>query len=106
MDKTLEDLLQPHRQTIDRIDKQLLELLNQRAQTAQAIGELKGNTTIYRPEREAMILSRIKKNNPGPLSDTSIMRLFREIMSECLALEKPLQVWLIWDPKVLLAMKR
>ena len=92
MEKTLEDLLQPHRKTIDRIDKQLLELLNQRAKTAQAIGELKGNTAVYCPEREATILSRIKKNNPGPLSDTSIMRLFREIISECLALEKPLQV--------------
>ena len=46
---------------------------------------------MYRPEREAQVLRRIKELNPGPLSDETAARLFREIMSACLALEKPLR---------------
>jgi chorismate mutase / prephenate dehydratase len=47
---------------------------------------------FYRPEREAAVLRRIKDANPGPLADEEVARLFREIMSACLALERPLNV--------------
>ena len=83
--------LQHLRAQIDAIDEQVLALINQRAQHAQTIGRLK-NGTVYRPEREAQVLRRIKDMNTGPLSDETAARLFREIMSACLALEKPLSV--------------
>jgi chorismate mutase/prephenate dehydratase len=87
-----EDLLKLHRDAIDQIDVDILHLLNQRAQHARDIGEIKGGGIIYRPEREAQVLRRIKALNPGPLPGESVARLFREIMSECLALEKPLSI--------------
>ena len=84
--------LQQHRDRIDAIDAELLKLINERASHARAIGELKGGGLIYRPEREAQVLRRLKDLNEGPLSDESIARLFREVMSACLALEKPLAI--------------
>lgn len=86
------DKLQQHRSAIDAIDDEMLKLVNARARHAQAIGALKGGALVYRPEREAQVLRRVKENNPGPLSGESVARLFREIMSACLALEKPLKV--------------
>lgn len=86
------DDLAQHRAAIDAIDDEMLKLVNARAAHAQAIGALKGGTLVYRPEREAQVLRRVKENNPGPLSEETVARLFREIMSACLALEKPLTV--------------
>lgn len=87
-----EHLLKQHRDAIDDIDARVLDLLNQRATHAHAIGEIKGGGVVYRPEREAQVLRRIKSLNPGPLSNESVARLFREVMSECLALERPLSI--------------
>ena len=85
------DELQKIRERIDAIDDELLKLISERAQLAQAVGRIKqGN--IYRPEHEAQVLRRIKEANPGPLSGETAARLFREIMSACLALEQPLKV--------------
>lgn len=84
-----------HRTEIDRIDQKLLELLNERATHAMAIGGIKiasGDTEMYRPEREAQVLSTYMTQNKGPIPDEEVARLFREIMSTCLALEKPLQI--------------
>ena len=79
------------RNTIDRLDEEILARLAERARSAQRIGEIKqGN--IYRPEREAQVLRRIAASNPGPLPDHAVQRIFREIMSACLALEQPLKV--------------
>ena len=83
--------LQQLRAAIDALDVEILKLINRRAAYAQTIGRLK-NGTVYRPEREAQVLRRIKELNPGPLGDETAARLFREIMSACLALEKPLSV--------------
>ena len=87
----MSDELKKLRAGIDALDQQLLELINRRAAHARSIGQLK-NGVVYRPEREAQILRRIKEANPGPLSDETVARLFREIMSACLALEKPMGV--------------
>ncbi len=88
----LEKLL-PHRQAIDEIDAAILDLLNRRASHARAIGELKGTGVVYRPEREAEVLRRIQSlNRHGLLPDEAVARLFREIMSECLAVERPLTI--------------
>lgn len=79
------------RQEIDRVDDRILESLNERAKLARAIGTLKVGQA-YRPEREAQVLRRIKERNPGPLSSETAALLFREIMSACLALERPITV--------------
>ena len=84
------------RQRIDQIDQQILELLNQRANCAMEVAKTKiatgEKTTFYRPDREALVLRRIRELNPGPLSGDTTVSFFREIMSACLALEKPLEV--------------
>lgn len=84
------------RDRIDAIDQQLLQLINQRAECALEVARTKlaeGETgSFYRADREAQVLRRIKELNPGPLSDHAAMHLFREVMSACLALEKPLEV--------------
>jgi chorismate mutase/prephenate dehydratase len=80
------------RDRIDAIDGELLRLINERAECARGIAEVKaaeGADRFYRPEREAQILRRIREQNPGPLGGEEIARLFREIMSACLALERP-----------------
>ncbi|MGH8751014.1 MAG: prephenate dehydratase [Burkholderiales bacterium] len=93
----MSDELKKLRANIDTLDQQILELVNRRAAHARSIGRLK-NGAVYRPEREAQILRRIKQINGGPLPDEVVARLFREIMSACLALEKPLAVTYLGPP--------
>ena len=84
------------RAQIDAVDEQLHALLNERARLAQRAGISKhadGHTVdFYRPEREAEVLRRALQRNQGPLRNEEIVRLFREIMSACLAQEEPLKV--------------
>jgi chorismate mutase/prephenate dehydratase len=84
------------RRRIDSIDEQLHALLNERARYAQQVGISKhaaGHTVdFYRPEREAEVLRMALARNKGPLRDEEILRLFREIMSACLAQQEPLKV--------------
>jgi chorismate mutase / prephenate dehydratase len=84
---------------IDAVDEQLQQLIDQRARLAQQVGVSKhadGHTVdFYRPEREAQVLRMAlerNRRNHGPLRDAEIARLFREVMSACLAQEKPLKV--------------
>ncbi len=86
-----EDELSTLRDSIDRIDGEVLRLLNERARFAHKIGEIKqGN--IYRPEREAQVMRRLAEQNPGPLGAEAVQQIFREIMSACLALEQSLRI--------------
>ena len=82
------------REGIDRIDDRILEALNERAKLARSIGTLKADAgqQAYRPEREAQVLRRVQERNPGPLAPEAVALLFREIMSACLALERPITV--------------
>tara|TARA_B100001173_G_scaffold148185_1_gene128548 strand:- start:210 stop:1271 length:1062 start_codon:yes stop_codon:yes gene_type:complete len=80
------------RTDIDNIDNKLLDLLSKRAAVAQEVGKLKNDGIIYRPEREAQVLSKLLKNNNGPLSNESITNIFNSIISNCRALEKKLSV--------------
>lgn len=84
------------REKIDSTDKQILELINQRAAYAMQVAKTKTalgeQGTFYRPDRESLVLRRIKELNSGPLPDQTVVRFFRELMSSCLALEKPLDV--------------
>ncbi|MDE2389169.1 MAG: prephenate dehydratase [Betaproteobacteria bacterium] len=88
----MSEQLKQLRDQIDAIDDQLLQLVNQRAGLAQQVGKIKKSGIIYRPEREAQILARMKQHNPGPVSNEHIQQLFTEIMSLCRALEKPMSV--------------
>ncbi len=84
------------RARIDDVDERLVRLIGERAALAHQIGKLKENARedggFYRPEREARVLRRIGKLNEGPLPDEVMIRLFREIMSACLALEQQLNI--------------
>lgn len=80
------------RDQIDAIDNEILKLVNKRAEHALEIGRRKGSGVVYRPEREAQILSRLQKLNSGPLPNERIAQLFTEVMSICRAMEKPMRV--------------
>jgi chorismate mutase-like protein len=85
MASTLEQL----RAEIDRLDEQILPLLNRRAALAVDIGRLKhaAGAQLYVPERERAVLARLVTHNSGPLSHRSVCRIFGEVMAASLALE-------------------
>jgi len=92
-----DDRLDELRQRIDVLDEQIQRLINERAECARQVADVKlgqddGTTHFYRPEREVAILRRVSERNTGPLPAEEMVRLFREIMSACLALEKPLTI--------------
>ncbi len=86
------------RDKIDDIDAKIGDLISARACCAQQVAEIKKqysaeqNPIFYRPEREAQVLRKAMERNQGPLHDEEYARLFREIMSACLALENPIKV--------------
>ncbi|MBT8085717.1 MAG: prephenate dehydratase [Woeseia sp.] len=84
------------RKRIDEVDQEIHALINERAKYAQQVGLSKGELAAaveyYRPEREAEVLRRVLDRNKGPLKDEEILRLFREIMSACLAQQEPLKI--------------
>ncbi len=91
-----EQKLEQLRRKIDDLDRQLLGALSERAGLAKIIAQTKGpsedGSTFYRPEREAQILRKVIAENRGPLPNEEVARLFREIMSACLALEHTLNI--------------
>lgn len=91
-----EQQLQAIRERIDALDEQVQRLINERAALAQEVARVKtgngGDVTFYRAEREAQVLRNVKARNTGPLPADEMARLFREIMSACLALEQPLRI--------------
>ena len=80
------------RKEIDGIDDELLKLINRRAGLAARIGALKKGGPAYRPEREAQILGRVQKDNPGPLPGERVTGVFREVISACRGLEEAIRV--------------
>jgi chorismate mutase/prephenate dehydratase len=88
--------LEEIRNRIDAVDAEIHALINERARLAQAVGISKhadGHTVdFYRPEREAQVLRMALDRNKGPLRNEEVLRLFREIMSACLAQQEPLKV--------------
>jgi len=95
-DRSGTDRLDEVRRQIDALDEEIQGLINERARLALDVGEHKGRlphaVDYYRPEREAQVLLGVKERNKGPLSDGEMLRLFREIMSACLAQQEPLKV--------------
>lgn len=80
------------RARIDGIDDAILQLLSERADIARQVGRAKKGEKIYRPEREAQIVRRLRDANPGPLSGDAVERLIREIISACRALEQTTRI--------------
>ena len=100
-----ESQLREHRRRIDAIDEELLALLNQRIEIARDIGAIKQSlhesakresaqreSAIYRPEREARVLRRLRELNRGQLDEAGLEALFREIISITRAAEGGLKV--------------
>jgi chorismate mutase len=83
---TIDDI----RQEIDRIDDELLQIFNRRANLALKIGEIKKelDLPIYDPSREKRIFDKMKAHNPGPLDDSAIVRLFERVIDESRSLER------------------
>lgn len=88
----MDDTLKSLRERIDSIDDALLTLVSERAGIAKQVGRAKNGEKIYRPEREAQIIRRLRESNPGPLSGDTIERLIREIISACRALEQTTRI--------------
>ena len=83
---TIDDL----RREIDHLDSELLRIFNQRADFALKIGEIKKvlGLPVYDPAREKLIFQRMKTENPGPLDDEAIVRLFERVIDESRRLER------------------
>src|SRR5678809_918224 len=83
-----------HRKAIDRLDLQIVKLLNERTKHVLAIGEIKQNAgeEIYAPHRERAVLNRLARLNEGPITNESLQAIYREIMSSALSLEKSMKI--------------
>ncbi|MCK6457450.1 MAG: prephenate dehydratase [Phycisphaerae bacterium] len=85
------DPLEELRRQIDRLDEQIVELLNARARLVVDVGRVKSasGTAVFSPDREQQILDRIRQLSAGPLSHASLLAIYRELMSASFALERP-----------------
>ena len=83
---TLEEL----RNRIDVLDRQLVELLNERARAALLIGHLKAATSlpVYEPAREKVIYNNVRANNKGPLPDIELTHIYERIIDVMRALQR------------------
>ncbi len=96
MDDSLKAKLRPLRDRIDTIDAQILDLLCQRARTAQEVGEVKhaaqADGPVLRPEREAEVIRGLQSRNPGPFPNLAVAAVWTEIMSACRGLERGMTI--------------
>ncbi|MBR90440.1 MAG: prephenate dehydratase [Verrucomicrobiales bacterium] len=86
--------IEKHRKAIDKIDAEIVRLLNERTGHVLEIGKAKiaAGQEIYAPHRESDLLRRLKKLNAGPISDESLSAIYREVMSGAIALQKTLTI--------------
>ena len=98
-DKT-DDKLEPLRQRIDELDGRLVQLLNERAQVVVDIGRVKRDdqSPIYAPDREQRVLTQVRRFNKGPLPDSCLEAIWRELMSGSFMLERPIRVGFLGPP--------
>jgi chorismate mutase/prephenate dehydratase len=91
--------IQQKRDQIDAIDAQIIALLSERATRAREIGEAKANQELdtFAPARERQIMDRVAERNPGPLPSAALQAIYREVISACRALERPLRI-AYWGP--------
>jgi chorismate mutase len=83
---TIEEL----RLKIDELDRQLVELLSERARAAQMIGHLKAATSlpVYEPNREKIIYANVRAANKGPLPDIELTHIYERIIDVMRALQR------------------
>jgi chorismate mutase len=83
---TLEEL----RKNIDVLDRQLVELLNERARAAQMVGHLKAATSlpVYEPNREKLVYANVRAANKGPLPDIELTHIYERIIDVMRALQR------------------
>ncbi len=88
------------RKEIDRVDERIIELLNRRAEIAHEIGRHKAHSKspYFTPERERAVVKRLMAVSKGPLPPEALRAIYREIISACLALEKPLSIAYLGPP--------
>ncbi|MDH5751828.1 MAG: chorismate mutase [Deltaproteobacteria bacterium] len=81
------------RKNIDGIDRKILDLLNERARYALEIGEIKKkrNDPVYVPAREKDVLDALERNNQGPLSNETVISIFRTIIESVRKMESDLK---------------
>jgi chorismate mutase len=93
------------RDRINSIDDALLKLFNERAKLALEIGKMKKDLglPIHIPSREEQIITRVQRDNPGPLPTTSIMRLYQQVIQESRKLEEDVNTHARPDPSDSLA---
>src|SRR4051812_20130864 len=86
--------LEPIRQKIDELDRQLVTIINERLTLAAEIGKIKRKEggQIYVAEREDAVLRKVTSQNDGPIKQEALRAIYREIMSAAIALEKPLLI--------------
>jgi len=78
------------RKKIDKLDEQIVELINRRAEAAQAIGELKRAAAlpVYEPGREQAVFDHVRAVNPGPLADAEMLHVFERIIDVMRTLQR------------------
>jgi len=82
--------LAAHRNEIDALDRELLDLLNRRTRVVESIGRIKQRMEmpVYEPKREQDVFRNVVGNNHGPLSHDALKRIFERIIDEMRALQK------------------
>ena len=88
--ESIAEQLDAYRNRIDRLDEEIVRLLNARATCANEIGQLKKQVglEVYQPGRERTVLDHVRRVNQGPLADVAIIRLFERIIDESRRLER------------------
>ncbi|MBX3384310.1 MAG: bifunctional chorismate mutase/prephenate dehydratase [Phycisphaeraceae bacterium] len=88
------------RQRINDLDRQLVQVLNERSSLVVKVGEYKRavGLPVYAPHREAEVLERALKTNTGPLPDRTLEAIYRELMSGSFALQQPLRIGFLGPP--------
>ena len=78
------------RRKIDELDEQIVRLINQRAEAARAIGELKQKSglPVYEPQREKDVFDHIRGANPGPLTEVEIVDVYERIIDVMRTLQR------------------
>jgi len=78
------------RKKIDELDEQIVRLISQRAEAAQAIGELKrtADMPVYEPRREQAVFDHVRAANPGPLADAEILHVYERIIDVMRTLQR------------------
>ncbi len=82
--------IQGWREQIDAIDLRIVDLLNQRAAAARAIGVLKEATElpVYEPSREQSIFASVRSHNRGPLPDSELVFIYQRVIAVMRALQR------------------